>query len=158
MKTKVNLRKYKDVNENRQTPSDVLKKLFFLILVAIIASSLTAIVYKANEAFSIYYFQEFDAKFKVSNKLGLSADSDKIDFGSAPEGSTSRRELLLYHEFERPLKVKVSYSGNIADILSPIKPFYLEPKKEQKIGIIANAFGEEGTEYSGKIKVSYLKS
>ncbi|MBN2421057.1 hypothetical protein JXB27_02145 [Candidatus Woesearchaeota archaeon] len=143
----------KKQNQNNSAVRNVI----FLVALAIFVVCLTRIVYFVNEEMSIYYMREFNATFKVSRTAGLAADSDTLNFGMVPPGGTSRREIILYHEYKEPLKVKIYYSGSIRHVLSPAESFYINPGEEVKIGIIAYGIGEVNTEYSGKIKVLYLK-
>ncbi|MEK6886769.1 MAG: hypothetical protein AABW88_02975 [Nanoarchaeota archaeon] len=131
-------------------------KIIWIILIIIITVTLTRFVFKLNEVNSIYYEREFNATFGVSNFGGFSADTNVVDFGVINTGGTSTKEIVVYHEYLRQLKVKITYSGEIEQVISSVPYFYLEPKTERKINLIARA-RNEFKNYTGKIKISLIK-
>ena len=137
---------------------NILKLIVLLIAIVIIASSLTRIAYLTYQKTIIYDIKEVDAKFIVGNRLGFSGDSDVLNFGIVPVGGSSTKEIVLYHEYKEPLKIKIEYTGDMAKVLRPIEVFYLEPNVERKIDIIAFAKTDEQEEYLGTVKVYFIKT
>lgn len=135
-----------------------LKIVVLLAAAALIAASLTRIAYVAYEKISIYDIKEVNAKFAVGKKIGLSADNDIINFGIAPPGGSSTKKIVLFHEYKEPLKIKITYTGDIAEAVQPIEQFYLEPGVEKQVSLSAYAGSEEGREYTGTVKVYYIKT
>lgn len=133
-----------------------IKSIIFMIAVIFIVIGLTKICYLVKESYSIYDVKTLNATFIIENKIGLAADTNVLNFGMSPPGGSSTKEILLYHEYKERLKIKLVYAGNIAQLLEPIKPFYLEPKTEKKLGITAYAVQKPGN-YSGTVKIYYLK-
>lgn len=105
---------------------------------------------------SVYYEREFNATFQVGNFGGFSTDTNVINFGVVTVGGIATKEIIIYHEYEKPLIVKIKYIGGIVQVLSPIKPFNLEPKTERKVNLIAYA-GNEFANYTGKIRIMLIK-
>jgi len=132
-------------------------KIIFIILIIIFTVILTRFVFKLNEANSVYYEREFNATFRVAGFGGFSADTDVINFGVVTAGGSSAKEIVIYHEYSKPLKIKIIYGGDIAKTLSPIPSFYLEPKTERKVNLIAHA-GNEFANYTGKIRITMIKT
>lgn len=134
------------------------KKMLLLIAVALLAISLTKLAYFAKQQNDIYDMKEFNASFGVTSKrIGLAADTNNLNFGMVSPGGSSTRQLMLYHNYTKPLKVLIVYSGSIAPILKPIEPFYLQPNTQRNISITAYAPSRYGN-YSGTVKVIYLKT
>ncbi len=142
--------------QNRKT--EIIKIFILLVCIAVIASAATKIIYFTHEYFSVYDAKTLNAKFITGNKVGLSADSDMLDFGIVPLGGSSSKEIKLYHNHKKPLKIEIVYKGDIKEMLSPVAPFYLEPGVEQKLRITAYAKGEENKEYTGTVTIIYLKT
>jgi hypothetical protein len=136
--------------------TNVFRNMILLIAAIVITISLTRIAYEVYEDLRIYDSREVDATFQVSNKVGLAADTQSLNFGIVPPGGSSQREILLYHNYTTPLKIKFIYSGSIARVLWPITPFYLEPGVERHVSIVAYAPATHGN-YSGIVKVLYIK-
>jgi len=131
-------------------------KIILLIIIILATIFITRIVLRLNEINSVYSEREYNATFQVGNFGGFSVDTNIINFGAVTAGGISTKEVVIYHEYSEPLKVKVEYSGNIAEVLSPFASFHLEPKTERKINLIARA-GNEPANYTGKIKIMLIK-
>lgn len=134
----------------------IIKRIILLAIIILLTVCITRFVFKLNEMNSVYYEREFNATFQVGGFAGFAVDIDVINFGVVTTGGSSTKELTVYHEYSEPLKVKVKYSGNIAKTISTVPSFYLEPKTEKKINLIAHA-GNELANYTGKIKIMLIK-
>ena len=69
----------------------------------------------------------------------------------------STKEIILYHEYSEPLLIKFQYIGDIKYVLNSVEPFYLEPKTERKVGITAIARYNKYINFTGVVRVLYLK-
>jgi len=134
----------------------LINRIILLIIIIIGTILITKIAFNVNEMNSIYYQEEFNATFEVGTGGGFSVDTNVINFGVVTPGGSSTKEIILYHNYPEPLKVRISSNGNIAEVLSPIPPFLLEPKVEKKLNLIARA-GNELRNYTGKIKIILIK-
>lgn len=143
--------------KGREGFNRILKIIIILIAAALIACILTRVAYLAYEKYTIYDVKEVNAAFIIGKKIGLSADADVLNFGIVPPGGSSTKEMVLYHEYKEPLKIKIVYTGNIAEVIGPIEPFYLEPKIEKKVSISAYAVSDENITYTGTVKVFFIK-
>lgn len=134
----------------------VLKFIVLLIAIVLIAVSLTRISYELYQTSFIYDTREINASFQIGDRIGMSADTDVLNFGSVYKGSLSMKRIELYHEYKLPLKIVIEYKGNISEVLSSVEPFYLEPKTKKELVLVASANKQLGS-YFGIVKISYLK-
>jgi len=132
------------------------KAAVILIIAAIVAVLLTGIFYNINEKRLVYRSFELNATLSIGNIIGFAVDTNVLNFGIAPKWSSVIKEITIYHDYKKPLKINVVYSGTIAKFLRPIQPFYLKPKEEKRINIVADANGEYGN-YTGTVKVLFLR-
>jgi hypothetical protein len=132
--------------------------ILFLAAVSVMAVSLTNAAYIIYHKYKVYDVREIEARFKVGEGIGLSADSDILNFGMVGPESSSTKEIVLYHEYSGPLLVKITYTGNISEVLLPVKDFYLEPNGYRKVGITAYAKPGSSGEYSGTVMIMYFRT
>ncbi len=134
-----------------------LKMLLFLAILSLITINITENIYHYLNTDDVYYSREINATFRIGDEIGIAAGYDVLNFGMAKQGGNSVRWISLYHEYSKPLLVKILYYGNISEVLSPIEPFYLEPRLERNVSLTANAIGADGDSYGGKIIIQYIK-
>ena len=143
------------MNMKKIKSNEIAKNALILFLIAFIVSGLTVTVfYSTNQ--KVYEIKEISAVFKVGNVTGFALDQDVLNFGIAPYGASSIKEIVISHNYATTLRVEISYKGDIAPVLSKIKPFDLEPNTERKIIITAYA-GNETASYMGTVVVRFIK-
>ena len=143
--------------KNSKKTTSVAKILILLLAISIISVWATKITYELYENSKIYDVKDINATFKIGDVVGLAADSETLNFGIIYPGGTSSKEVTLYHEYSEPLLIKFRYLGDIKYVLNPVEPFYLEPYTERKVGIVAIAKYNQLMNFTGVVRILYLK-
>ena len=80
---------------------------------------------------------EMDLKV-IPDRFGVTVDTDKIWFGGLKPGTSSNRIIIINNEFEFPIKVIFTPSGDLAEIVSIESRIYIDPGMNQQVRIAAN--------------------
>jgi hypothetical protein len=131
-----------------------------LIVVAVISISISlALVYQAY--YKIVQVKESDYSFNVANHVGLVGDRDAVKFGSITPDGFGIRKIYLENTFEFPIKANIKITGEKSEwISSQDNNFILEPKtnKTVELRVDVPAYAQNHANYTGKIKVFYLRT
>lgn len=107
-----------------------------------------------------YQTQKYDAKAIVFTKqqnikIGISSDTDVIDFGQIYENMSSRKYINVTGN-KYDYKVKVYVSGNISEFVNIEKNnFILEKNQATAIPILFS--GNKPGNYNGEVKVVFKR-
>ncbi len=135
----------------------ILKYAAFVIAVIVIIIVLARVGYITYQESKIYAGRDINATFSIGNKVGLSADGDRLNFGMVYPGGDSTKEIVLTNEYKEPLKVEIEYFGSITQVLKPVAPFYIDPNTEKKIDLTAYAISNKYSTYNGTVRILYIK-
>lgn len=58
-----------------------------------------------------------DLKVEVGQDIGIIINDSIVDFGILPRGLNSNKKVILYNDFNFPVKVKAFVNGNISDYI-----------------------------------------
>lgn len=136
-----------------------LSKFLLLVLITILISfSLTFLVYTY---YIIQDVQELDMKMKVGDVIGFDTNTSVISFGIIPqEGGSSQRPVILKNTENKPLKVYIKKSGEMAKwVHISEENFILYPNETKKLlfTAIPSKDAEKGA-YQGKIKFIFTRT
>lgn len=135
----------------------IIRVLIFLIAIAVIAVSFTKLAFIAYDKLTLYDERIYNATFEISRIGGLAVDTDVLNFGAAPKGGASAKDIVIYHEYKNPVRVEVFYIGNISKVLAHKEPVLIEPYTNSSINLIAYAKADYGG-YSGKVILKLYKT
>lgn len=133
------------------------KLMIILVLAAFISSTLTVISYNMHKNGEVYDIKVLNATFSVGKFVGMAVDTDRLNFGVVFPGGSSTKTIQLYHNYTKPLLIRIDYTGSISQILLPVKPFILKPKTSMNVTFDAYA-GYHYANYSGKVIITYIKT
>ncbi|MFA5542725.1 MAG: hypothetical protein WDA47_03065 [Bacilli bacterium] len=91
-----------------------LQKIFYLLFfITIILFFIDLIIHSSKPFEEI----ELDLRVEVNQNIGIVINDSIIDFGILPAGLNSNKKVILYNDFNYPVRVKVFVKGNISDYI-----------------------------------------
>lgn len=135
----------------REGKNKILRKLLTVFCIAILTVSALTAVYSYLSA--PIETRTVDARFSVSNELGIDVDKDALTFfGRLLPGSQGSQNIYIENKKEFPVLIKIFSTNEIAPYLSSEKEIILMPGENKSIGFVLSipknmSFGD----YSGKV-------
>lgn len=89
-------------------------KIFYVLFFIVIVLFFIDLFVNSNK-----YFEEIkiDLKVEVNQSIGIVINDSIVDFGIIPAGLNSNKKVILYNDFNFPVKVKAFVNGNISDYI-----------------------------------------
>jgi len=133
-------------------------KILLLILITMLVSfSLTSLVYSQ---FIIQDIRELSMKVKVGDVVGMDVNDTVISFGIIPyQGGSAQRKIMLENMEDKPLRVFVKNTGEMAEWVSASEEKFILDVGEKK-ELIFTAMPPKGTErgaYYGNARFVFLR-
>ncbi|MBS3097876.1 hypothetical protein J4209_03735 [Candidatus Woesearchaeota archaeon] len=131
--------------------------LLFLILIAVISISLTAIFY------SLGVVETMDIKvgLKVPESdthIGFDTNESALKFGIVPRGVSSTRVIEIYNDKGYSMNVKIIKSGFVTDWIDSETDFIIKPNESRRISFTATVpEGALAGNYSGNVRFIFKK-
>lgn len=132
------------------------KPLLLVLITILLSFSLTFLFYTYC---IIQDVQELDMKMKVGNIVGFDVNSSVISFGIVPIGGSGERPIILKNLKNKPLKVHIKKSGEMAEwVYISEENFIMQANesKELKFTAIPAEDAKDGA-YTGKVKFIFTR-
>ena len=98
--------------------------------------------------------QEFDVFLEVGDVAGFYLGSNSLDFGRIVPGSSGTRKILLENNYNFPINVFISSSGEVEQFLNFDEVVYLDVGESKSLSFVVDIpRGSLYGEYFGKVFV-----
>ena len=128
----------------------------FLAALVILSIGLTAIFYSHYYVRDVMYL---NTSFEVGKKVGLQVDTGSLAFGRAPPGGASTRYITITNPYENPIKVEISFEGDITRLISTSnQTFVLQGYQNESVGFsVAPLFEEPHGNFTGHVRIVFKR-
>jgi len=129
-----------------------LKKWKLFLLLAIIVVLSTTISFLAYEFYSVIEVRTLNISLDIVGGavIGMSGDTDKLDFGAISNGNTVEKGALVENYRKEPVRIVVVVSGNVSPFIEVSENnFMLEGNGSRRLKLIARPVDAELGHYSG---------
>jgi len=120
--------------------------LVVVILLAVLSTGVTSLEYRFKMHADVLNFSENNI-----TKLGVSVDSDKLEFGIVPIGGNVTKVVEIESSSKNPAKAIITIDGNITPYIETEREVYMEGGERLKLYV--KFVGSEEGNYTGIMKI-----
>ncbi len=146
-------KKKKDVIRIKKTHLMLYISLFLAFIVFFLAfSNLVERTFVRTEVSSLDISLSVFSKTDNKTKLGVSADTDYLNYGKIPVGGNSTKIITISNSNEFVSKSILMVEGNVSPYITPNNTeFFLNPSETKEVRI--KAVGKKAGNYTGILKI-----
>lgn len=140
--------------QKRSRFSQLLRIFLFLLLIAVISSSITLTMYttfavKETKTIPYYFIVE-------ENLVGMDTSKDPLSFGGMPPGGSGKRQIVL--RSDTPVRVVITAEGDGSEyIYATENSFILLPNENKTLTVYAAPpLDAEEKRYEGTLRIFFI--
>lgn len=114
------------------------KKIFLAFFIVLMVAGASLLIYTGMPLNK----QSIPVRFYLAEKPGFEIELGQLTFGAIPVNQSASRGVSIRNDFDKPVKIEVSASGEIVDnVIVSENNFLLQPQEAKNLSFTAFTYG-----------------